>query len=282
MPAGTYYLRVKGTGVGTPTASTPTGYTSYGSLGSYSVLADYQSQPSAWPDLTVTSFSFSATNDTEDGLWWWRVNPVATVKNQGAAPAPGSLVKAYLAHDGGSPEPLDVVFNDHDVLEPGEQAVVQMYFPIDLTWLGGEYRLGAKVDADDQVDEHIFETNNLLMDDGVTNVEPVCPITPPTARALPGAAGEGIFITSGQAVTLGTQTTDPQGDPILYHWDFDNDGIADATSGPTPSGQESTLTHTFYSSPRRVYYVRVRAQAGPDISPWSYLPSKSLVVAVDP
>ena len=36
-PAGTYYLHVKPTGVGNPTSSTPTGYTSYASLGQYTV-----------------------------------------------------------------------------------------------------------------------------------------------------------------------------------------------------------------------------------------------------
>jgi hypothetical protein len=37
LGAGTYYLRVDGTGVGTPLASSPTGYSDYGSLGAYTV-----------------------------------------------------------------------------------------------------------------------------------------------------------------------------------------------------------------------------------------------------
>lgn len=39
LAAGTYYLSIDGTGNGNPTAPTPTGYTDYGSLGSYSIEA---------------------------------------------------------------------------------------------------------------------------------------------------------------------------------------------------------------------------------------------------
>ncbi len=37
LAAGTYYLRVTGVGVGTPLSATPDGYTSYGSLGAYTI-----------------------------------------------------------------------------------------------------------------------------------------------------------------------------------------------------------------------------------------------------
>lgn len=37
VAAGTYYLRVDGTGVGNPQAASPTGYSDYGSLGAYSI-----------------------------------------------------------------------------------------------------------------------------------------------------------------------------------------------------------------------------------------------------
>ena len=286
MTAGTYYLHVSGTGTGTPTAPSPTGYTSYGSIGSYSVLATYATNPAQQPDLAVTSFSYGSTNTTENGLWWFDITPVATVKNVGTAPAPGSLVKTYLKHNFGAPEPLDVVFNSHDVLEPNAQTTVGMYFPIDLTRLsGGDYRLGAKVDADSEVAES-SESNNLVIGSDVTTINPICPVTPLTPSIPPGDPGEGVIIASGQTLNLTASTTDPQGDPILYHWDFNADGVTDAYSGPTASGQTSTLTHTFHSSAgRTVYYVRVRAEAGPvsarDISPWCHDPLNSLTVAVD-
>ncbi|MEI6034908.1 MAG: M12 family metallo-peptidase [Verrucomicrobiae bacterium] len=37
LAPGTYYLRISGVGTGTPMAATPTGYTSYGSLGAYTI-----------------------------------------------------------------------------------------------------------------------------------------------------------------------------------------------------------------------------------------------------
>ena len=37
LAAGTYYLRIDGSGAGNPTASSPTGYTDYGSLGQYTI-----------------------------------------------------------------------------------------------------------------------------------------------------------------------------------------------------------------------------------------------------
>ena len=48
VAAGTYYLKVSPTGVGNPTNSVPTGYTSYGSIGPYTI-AGYQ-----YPACTVT------------------------------------------------------------------------------------------------------------------------------------------------------------------------------------------------------------------------------------
>jgi autotransporter-associated beta strand protein len=41
VPAGTYYLVLKPTGAGSPLASTPSGYTSYGSLGFYTLTGSY-------------------------------------------------------------------------------------------------------------------------------------------------------------------------------------------------------------------------------------------------
>ena len=49
LAAGTYYLGIDGVGFGTPTASTPTGYTDYGSLGQYMVSGTVQSSSSTQP-----------------------------------------------------------------------------------------------------------------------------------------------------------------------------------------------------------------------------------------
>ena len=55
----TYYLSIEGTGVGDPMNPPATGYTDYGSLGSYSVTASF---PDAYvPDLRVSSFQTDLT-----------------------------------------------------------------------------------------------------------------------------------------------------------------------------------------------------------------------------
>ncbi|MCP9833915.1 MULTISPECIES: zinc-dependent metalloprotease family protein [unclassified Cyanobium] len=53
LSAGTYYLAIDGVGAGTPFASTPTGYTDYGSLGQYMVTGTVQSTTSQPPPTST-------------------------------------------------------------------------------------------------------------------------------------------------------------------------------------------------------------------------------------
>ncbi|MBW4531678.1 MAG: hypothetical protein KME02_13430 [Aphanothece saxicola GSE-SYN-MK-01-06B] len=53
LAAGTYYLGIDGVGFGTPSASVPTGYTDYGSLGQYMVSGTVQSSTSTPPPTTI-------------------------------------------------------------------------------------------------------------------------------------------------------------------------------------------------------------------------------------
>ena len=55
LAAGTYYLGIDGVGFGTPLASTPTGYTDYGSLGQYMVSGTVQPAGSTPPPTTTTT-----------------------------------------------------------------------------------------------------------------------------------------------------------------------------------------------------------------------------------
>ncbi|MCP9930866.1 hypothetical protein KBY82_08720 [Cyanobium sp. AMD-g] len=55
LTAGTYYLGIDGVGFGTPLATTPTGYTDYGSLGQYMVSGTVQSATSTPPPTTTTT-----------------------------------------------------------------------------------------------------------------------------------------------------------------------------------------------------------------------------------
>jgi hypothetical protein len=61
LPAGTYYLHIKPTGVGNPTGATPTGYVQYGSLGQYNLSgvipfdSDGDGLPDDWEQLYFSS-----------------------------------------------------------------------------------------------------------------------------------------------------------------------------------------------------------------------------------
>ncbi|MEM7350383.1 MAG: hypothetical protein AAF657_06225 [Acidobacteriota bacterium] len=57
---GTYYVSVEGVGVGDPLNSPPSGYVGYGSIGSYSIRASFNS--STTPDLQVTRFESELYN----------------------------------------------------------------------------------------------------------------------------------------------------------------------------------------------------------------------------
>ncbi|MGG5818621.1 zinc-dependent metalloprotease family protein [Falsiroseomonas sp. HW251] len=59
LAGGTYYLALDGTGWGSPTATTPTGYTEYGSLGQYRLSGTYTAS-----STPVVSLSSSMTNVT--------------------------------------------------------------------------------------------------------------------------------------------------------------------------------------------------------------------------
>ncbi|MCB1014037.1 MAG: carboxypeptidase regulatory-like domain-containing protein [Acidimicrobiales bacterium] len=66
LPAGTYYVTVEGTGVGDPFAASPTGYTSYASLGQYALSATTLPVPAGSISGTVTD---DGSGDPVAGAW---------------------------------------------------------------------------------------------------------------------------------------------------------------------------------------------------------------------
>jgi len=65
LSQGTYYLRVRGVNAGNPLVSPPTGYTNYGSIGSYALSASVtQSVPAAPTNLSAMAVSSSQVNIT--------------------------------------------------------------------------------------------------------------------------------------------------------------------------------------------------------------------------
>lgn len=64
LAAGTYFLGIDGVGFGTPLASTPTGYTDYGSLGQYMVSGTVLAAGSTPPPTTTTTTTPPPTTST--------------------------------------------------------------------------------------------------------------------------------------------------------------------------------------------------------------------------
>ena len=66
LAAGTYYLKLDGVGCGDPTASTPTGYTDYASIGNYMISGTIASTANRTNDPVIT-LSISPASISEDG-----------------------------------------------------------------------------------------------------------------------------------------------------------------------------------------------------------------------
>jgi len=81
VAAGTYYLRVKPVGAGTPLANPPSGYTVYGSLGAYEITGtlsagaapQFTQHPSSTSVLAGQSASFAAQAGNATGYRWQRL-----------------------------------------------------------------------------------------------------------------------------------------------------------------------------------------------------------------
>jgi len=95
LDAGSYYLGIDGVGFGNPTASTPTGYTDYGSLGQYMLSGTVQSKETTPPPTTTTlqvldpNGSVHLLRDTSTDLVSVRVNGVTSAVRKS-----GSQIKA--------------------------------------------------------------------------------------------------------------------------------------------------------------------------------------------
>ena len=95
LDAGSYYLGIDGVGFGNPTASTPTGYTDYGSLGQYMLSGTVQSKETTPPPTTTTlqvldpNGSVQLLRDTSTDLVSVRVNGVTSAVRKS-----GSQIKA--------------------------------------------------------------------------------------------------------------------------------------------------------------------------------------------
>lgn len=92
VAAGTYYLKVEGVGTGTPWATTPTGYTDYGSLGFYAITGTI---PVGQPPSIVLSGTVGYTRNATTGVL---LAPSATVTDPDSPNLDtGSLVVSIIS-----------------------------------------------------------------------------------------------------------------------------------------------------------------------------------------
>ena len=95
LAAGTYYVSVDGTGVGTPGSNPPTGYTDYGSLGQYTI-AGTVTGGGAPPDINVIPPSLSVVVPLNGST-----TELLTIENLGGGP----LTYSISDEETGSPAP---------------------------------------------------------------------------------------------------------------------------------------------------------------------------------
>ena len=128
LPAGQYYLLVRGVGVGDPTSSTPTGYSSYGSLGAYTITGNIvdpgQVAQLSVNDIIVNEAAGTATfTVTLSGTASGDVTvDYGTVSQTASAPldytsAAGSLI---FQVGGPSTRTVTVPINDDNIVEGNE------------------------------------------------------------------------------------------------------------------------------------------------------------------
>jgi hypothetical protein len=73
---------------------------------------------------------------------------------------------------------------------------------------------------------------------------------------------------TGTSYPYTTSTTDPDGDPVSYGWDFNGDNVVDGWTEYYPSGQEIETYHTWET--RGTYSIKVKAKDTDDAeSEWS-------------
>ncbi len=73
------------------------------------------------------------------------------------------------------------------------------------------------------------------------------------AGVLTAVSGGPYFVDEGSSISLdGSQSFDPNGQPLTYSWDFDNDGQFDDATGITPSFSAASLDDGVYTISLRV------------------------------
>ncbi len=133
VATGTYYLFVRNTGVGDPSGSTPTGYTSYGSIGQY-FISGYVASPQA----AAASVQLTATVNNPA---WGGVMPSNSTYASGSTVQVLATPAAYYHFAGweigasGAEDPITIVLNNNTTLRAVFAETFTTNSPTPLWWL---------------------------------------------------------------------------------------------------------------------------------------------------
>jgi hypothetical protein len=130
---GTYYLYIRNAGVGDPTASTPSGYTAYGSIGQYFISGYVAPSGAAAPAINLTTMA----ND----LAWGTVTPGSGAYSPGASvqlvatPAPYYRFECWTNGIVSTNDPLSVVLTTNVSVQALFSELLTTNHPTPLWWL---------------------------------------------------------------------------------------------------------------------------------------------------
>jgi hypothetical protein len=130
---GLYYLFIRNTGVGDPLSSTPTGYTSYASLGQY-FISGYITSPAG----RANSFALTATVNNSA---WGTVSPASALYGAGETAQVVASAGSYYRFLGwtngasGSNNPLSLTITSNTVVEAVFDEILTSNFATPYSWL---------------------------------------------------------------------------------------------------------------------------------------------------
>lgn len=215
LAAGQYYLRVDGTGWGNPSASTPTGYSEYGSLGQYTIagtVVDPGSLPAvsvadASEDETAGSINFTLTLSTPatttSTVNWTAVNGSAT-GGQDFVAANGTVT----FEAGAATANVSVLLLDDAVYEGNEQFTIALSSPTQIVIADGQ-AVGTIVE-NDSLPPPAISINDVSVNEGKLNTSGRSAGTPQLTNlvfTLTLSAASTQTITVDFATTDGSATT---------------------------------------------------------------------------
>jgi hypothetical protein len=133
LRSGTYYLFVRNSAAGNPLSSTPTGYTSYGSIGQY-FISGYVASPEA----SAASVLLTTAANNPD---WGVVSPDNTTVAVGnsvqiqATPAPYFRFVGWTNGASGTDNPLTLTVNNDTTIEAVFSEILTTNSPTPIAWL---------------------------------------------------------------------------------------------------------------------------------------------------